>query len=201
MRYQIMVFPELTDARELDLSSYDTLRELATVTDFPSEDQVVKAARKRWPDAAAIVMPLTIGIAETHVIALVNDAHAKVSADTRIECVAIIYAASDTADDRKRIKQKAAFTRELWRMPVTRPELAHSHRIELRATDLEVPSFTEARVGTYEGRLVIYAELGGIELSIRFEDPRVQLVVSGAPDRVPPDGRDVSGELDRIAGV
>lgn len=202
MRYQIMVFPQPTDPRDIDHSSADILRSQAPiVAEYPSEEMVAMEARHRWPDAAAMVIPLEIGTGETRVIGLVADAHAAVGEQTKIPCTAIVYAAPDTDADRQRIKRRVAFNRGLWKMPVTRPEFAAIHRVEIRATDLEVPSFTEARVGYYEGRLVIYAELGGIELSIRFDDPAVQLSVSGAPATVAADGRDVSGALDRIAGV
>jgi len=188
MRYLILAPTDPIDPRHLELKSSDALHELAPVVmDCASEKHAAQFVRNRYPEAVAMPVPVTIGSGKTVFLGFVDDPSRKIDPDAPIPFVMFVQC----------VPQKAAgFTREFWKIPVVKPEMAKTHQIDLRHTDLDVPVFTEARVGTHNGRLAIHVEIGGVEFSIRFQDPRAQLVLmSGPPGNVTLDVRD-SGETE-----
>ncbi len=201
MRYQILVPPNPTDPRELEIKSSDMLNDvLPIVMDCETEAQAVRYVRARYHDAVAMPFPVKVGSGEIVLLGIVPDPQRVIDPHGEIPFVMFVRMVAQHDADRHRLKKGPAggFDRTLWKVPVINPELASTYQVDLRATDLEVPTFTGAHVGSHEGRLVIYVNVGGIEMSIRFEDPRVQLIVSsGSASTVDSDGRDAS-DLNRV---
>lgn len=202
MRYQVLIPPAPMDPRMLKLESLDALLKVAPEASVHlTETGTSQHIRHRWPDAVAMPMPVAIGSGDCMLLAIVADPTRLIGADVMIPCVAFVRPMADNDAEKRSMKRNPGkiFSRGLWKVPVIKPELNALHRVEIRANDLEVPMFTGARVGYHEGRLTIYVEVGESEMSIRFEDPRLQ-IVSGVPTTVDVD--DVEGnELDRLGGV
>ncbi len=206
MRYQILKpIGETFDPREYDLkSAADLYSHVTSIADLDSEQQAADYTRHILPNATVMPIPIEVGSGQTVLLGFINDEQARriANPDREIPFVLFVQAISTNDADRHRIKRGGrggAFDRLIWKVRPVRPEMQRTFPVELRATDLEVPTFTDAKVGYHDGKLTMYVEVGGIEMSLTFQQLGLVLNESESPATVPVDGG--SSELDRIGSV
>ncbi len=166
------------DPRGLKLASSDALHKAAPVIgEADTEDEAARAVRRLEPDAVPMIFQVPVGSGHMVLLGLLNDqfARQRVNVEAEIPFVMFVQAVPEYDADRQRLKKGHGFTEDTWRLRPVCPDLYESHEVELRATDLRVPAFTQARVGYHNGRLTVFVEVGGIELSMTFTDD-LQLV-------------------------
>lgn len=183
MRYRILKPTKPTDPRSLQLGSLAVLDAiLSPIFECATEKECVKHLRSMCDGGVAMPVPVTIGSGQSYLLGFVEDEMAvrRVDPDQEIPFVLFVHPVAENDDDRRVIKAAGArlFDRKLWKVPVVCAELAKTYDVEIRASDAEVPVFTTARVGHHKGKLVIYAEAAGVELSIAFDDPNVRLTAT-----------------------
>jgi hypothetical protein len=149
--------------------------------DCETEGQAVAYVRRLLPDAVAMPVPVAIGSGQTFLLGIVADGSRRIDPDGEIPFALCVQAVAQNDADRHRAKKGPVFDRLLWKVKPVCPELAQSYKVELRASDLDVPAYVDAKVGHHNGKLVIYVELGGIEMSLGFDDPEL-VIKTGAPD-------------------
>jgi hypothetical protein len=172
MRYLILKPTEAVDPRELELASLANLHAaMPAVMDCETEAQAVAYVRRVLPDAVAMPVPVAIGSGQTFLLGIVADGSRRIDPDGEIPFALCVQAVAQNDADRHRMKKGQVFDRLAWKVKPVCPELAHAYKVELRASDLDVPAFVDAKVGHHNGRLVIYVELGGIEMSLGFVEP------------------------------
>lgn len=203
MRYMILKPQAPIHPQQLDVASLDHLYAFAPViVEAKSEREAVSAVRKVHPGAVAMIMPAQIGVGRVCLIGLIDDdtQRRQVDIDKPIPFALLVHPMADTDADRQFMKRRPqdAFDRALWKVPPQSPDLFKAHGIELRATDLDVPGFTTAKVGHIDGKLVVYVEIGGIEMSMHFDNPALQLVELPPPDELEDTGRVAKLEPDPV---
>lgn len=173
MRYLVLKPRDPFDPRALRITSLaDLHNHIPTVADCDRERDAVTAVRSMYPDAVGMPCPIHVGSGDMWLLGFVEEAWKPINPDAVIPFCVFVQLVAENAMDKATLQRKPAhaFDRQLWKLPIVRPELGASHEVEIRASDLEVPAFVNARVGTYNGRLTIYAEVGGIEMSMTFRD-------------------------------
>lgn len=186
MRYQVLIPPSPVDPRDEEFPSADDLyRVLPVAGVHPTERAAASMVRDRFPDAAGMPMVVDLGSGQVMLLGFVADPERPIDPDDAIPFACFVRVLADTDADRVYLAKlqkmgNSPFKRELWKIPVHKPELARRMRVDLRSTDLEVPAFVEMSVGSHEGHLTLHAEIGEFQMSIRFADPRVQVVVASS---------------------
>jgi hypothetical protein len=171
MRYLILKPTKPTDPRELELASLADLHAvMVPVIDCENESQAVRQVRKMFPNAVGMPVPISIGSGKSFLLGFVEEANQVIDPDGAIPFAVCVQAIAQNDADRHAMKKGPAFDRALWKIKPIIPDLGTSHRVELRATDLEVPAYVDAKVGHHNGKLTIYVELGGVEMSLSFVD-------------------------------
>lgn len=174
MLYLVLRPPHPFDPRDSEFRSMDNLHECIPIAmHCDTEREAVAYVRSRFPDAVAMPVPVPVGSGEIVLLGFVADPSRPVSDQDDIPFILFVQAMAGG-----KTAKRSAFDRSLWKVPVIRPELYGECDVDLRATDLEVPSFTKARIGHRDGKQVIYVEVGGIEMSLMFLDPEIQLIVN-----------------------
>jgi hypothetical protein len=176
-------------------SSDDLMAFLTPIADLGAEGPAAEYVRAILPDATAMVVPVHIGSGSSLFLGLITDVDARrqVNLDKHLPFVLLVRAISDQRDSA--MTRKKPFDQRLWSLRPMRPDLGKTYPVEVRSSDAGAPVFTEARVGFYNGRLVVYVEAEGVRFSIGFQDLGLELKESEAPASVAVDG---SSELDRI---
>lgn len=179
MRYQILKPNQPLDPRRLELGSLEALTNRAPViAECATEAECAAQARRLLPDAIAMVFLLEIGAGKSIVLGLTarEEDRQGVQADGEIPFALLVYATTENAMERQRMRRgEPPFTEAQWKLRPVCPDLYRTEEVELRATDLRVPAFTTARIGSHNGRLTIYVEIGGIEMSMTFADPDLEI--------------------------
>lgn len=178
MLYQILLPPAPLDPRQLGAASLDRLYEaMPCLIECDLEEEAVQAVHNVHPGAIAMPVPVPMGSGEVMLLGILDDVR-KVPTETApgILFSMFVYAVAESGSDRTRIKERKQFSRRAWRTPVQVPNLdVRTQPVEVRAADLETPMRVEANVGRVSGHLVVHCEVGGIAMSIRFEDPALEL--------------------------
>lgn len=184
MRYRILRPVTPIDLRLYEFDSLTALYDAAPVaSECHLEQEAVDYVREVHPDAMAI--PFTVEVGSGNVMLLGFVPHdAPYDAESNILFVMFVYAIPDNERDKARIKAHEQYNQHKWKAPVIRPPscaLATTHRVAVRATDLPVYAATEAKVFYRDDRMVVYMEIGGVEMSMEFLDRGVQIrtVTSG----------------------
>lgn len=179
MRFCVRQPKEPTDLRDF---KFETIADLDTMTpvvaSYATELEAKYHVRRLWTGAVVMPFPVTIGSGQTVLLGVLVDASRPVSAGSRIPFDMFVQPVSESDADRDRIRHYLAgkrelWNRELWRVKPIRPDMYKNVAVEVRATELEVPFFTQAKIGHVEGRLVMFLELGDHEISVHFDDPAV----------------------------
>lgn len=173
MRYAILRPLEPTfDPRHVELKDYAHLHELLPpVAELETETEAVSCARRMYPGALAMPMPLKIGSGHTVALGFVEDPSEPFDQDDDIPFVLFVQPLPQSDLDRRSIwaainKGKPLFDQRAWSLKPVRPELHRTMAIEWRTSELDAPAYLDARVGYEDGRLVIYAEMGEHSMSI-----------------------------------
>lgn len=178
MLYQILLPPAPLDPRQLGAASLDHLYEAMPCTlECDLEEEAVQAVHDVHPGAIAMPVPVPMGAGEVMLLGILDDVR-KVPTETApgILFSMFVYAVSESHSDRIRIMNRKQFSRRAWRTPVQVPNRdVRMQAVEVRAADLETPMRVEAKVGRISGHLVVHCEVGGITMSLRFEDPALDL--------------------------
>jgi hypothetical protein len=176
MRYTILRPHEPTDPRFCDFDSLLAMRDaLPPVSDTDVEEDAVDEVRRLFPDALAMPVGVRVGAGQIVLLGLVN-ALKRIDESGRIPFVLFVQAIPETPRDKQRIRDGLQFHRTMWRPPVLRPPTPDSSQdfdVHVRATDLDAFAIVPLRVFRRldNGKTVLYAEVGGIELSIEFQEP------------------------------
>lgn len=186
MRYLILKPTAPVDPRTLKLASTLELHaKIPPLVECEHERAAVAFVRKVMPDAVGMLFPIQIGSGQTVLLGFVADDVQRRAVDPEkpIHFELIVQPVPQNEGDRVHLKRRPgeAFTRALWKVPPEPPDLYKRHAVEIRATDAEVPIFVDALVGRDQrGRLLIYADVAGIQMSMHFDDKAVTL------DELPP---------------
>jgi hypothetical protein len=178
MRYQILLPDQPLDPRKVGVNSLARLYEVMRCTvECDLEEEAVQSVHDVYPSAVAMPIPLPVGSGEVMLLGILEDVRkAPGFSDAEIPFVMFVYAVAEHAADRKVIQKREQFSRRAWRTPVQVPSRdARVHPVEVRAADLESPMRVDAQVGRVGGHLVIHCDVGGITMSVRFEDPALDL--------------------------
>jgi hypothetical protein len=194
MRFQILKPAKAFDPRSTTFRSLDELRELAKLhVECKDERAAVDFVRREYPGAVALIFPVAIGSGDTVLLGFVNDDEQRRALDPsgEVNFVMLVQPIAEHEAERQLIKRMGGkvFSRELWKVRVERPGIFKRQSVELRAGDLEVPAFTDALIGHgSDGRLVIFVEVGGIEMSLHFDNKNVKITESDPASPEPYDG-------------
>lgn len=175
MRYTILKPSGPFDPRRAEYPSLDHLREkMPSTADCELESQAAEAVRELYPDAIAMPVPIRIGSGEMLLLGILACAQ-PVDLEGPIPFVGFVQAVPQHNMDQVAIKKRRQFNRTLWKAPVLAPRGdAHEVKVELRASDLEIPSRVVARMyrraDKRGGRPVLYLDLNGVEMSVEFLD-------------------------------
>jgi hypothetical protein len=178
MLYQILLPPEPIDPRDLEIDSLQRLHEIMPCTiECDLEEDAVQAVHDVYPSAIAMPVPVSLGSGKIMLLGILDDVRKAPTDDVSgVAFAMFVHAVAEHVGDRGRIKNLLQFSRRAWRTPVQVPSRdTKAHAVEVRASDLETPMRVEAKVGRISGHLVIHCEIGGIAMSVRFEDPAVDL--------------------------
>lgn len=181
MRYLILKPKAPTDPRTLKpQSTLDLHARLLPHVECESERAAVAFVRDLLPNAVALMFPMQIGSGQTVLLGFVEDEDQRraVDLDTEIKFVLFVQPVPQDDGERMLLRRRPgdAFGRKLWKVQPRMPDLPTIESIELRASDLEVPYFGHATVGSLDGRLVIHVEVGDVQMSLHFDDPALGLV-------------------------
>jgi hypothetical protein len=191
MRYNVYRFTSPTDPRHRHADSLDTLFQgMDSFGRFHDELDAVEAVRGVYPDAVAMPVILEVGSGSVMVLGLLESSSVPTDPSGRIPFVMLVQAVGDNGNDRMRMRKQQQFTERLWQAPVADPKTdIDFYKVEVRATDLRASASVPAAVGRdMSGRLVIRVEVGGVSMSMTFDDPRATLSrtpsasSSGEPD-------------------
>lgn len=183
MRYLILKpsTPSI-DPRSLKLPDMAALHDLIPlVSECSSEEEAARCVRNMLPDAASMIVPVVIGVGQTFLLGMLEDGSAKIDPDRPMPFALVVQAVAESDADRWAMKKaiqrnEPPFREELWKLRPVIPMLFKTESVELRASDLRVPAYVDAKIGAHNGRLTIYVELGGIEMSLTFKNPALELV-------------------------
>lgn len=193
MKYVILKPAKPLDPRRLvNLKSVDELDKwFEHIGTSDQEAAIVPLVRQLLPDSVPMPVPIKIGpvregAGEVFLLGFVEDSSVAVDPNGDIPFVLFVHARGEGGGDTFQLKKLGhrIYDRTLWRLPPIRPELARVYDVEARVTDLEVPLFTELRVGTHNGRLVLWADLLGKQISFTFDD-EVMFVDGGKASEAP----------------
>jgi hypothetical protein len=177
MRYNVYHFASPTDPRHRRADSLEELFGGMQVEQYSDELDAVAAVRKAHPNAVAMPMQLQVGSGSVLVLGVVASTQTPIDPNGRIPFVTLVHATANNGPDRARMRKQQQFTERLWQAPVAQPKTdIDFYKVEVRATDLRASASVPAAVGRdATGRLVIRVEVGGVEMSMTFDDPRATL--------------------------
>lgn len=177
MIYQILNPLEPLDPRQAKIDSLMRLYEIMpSLVECDLEEEAVREVHDRYASAVAMPVPVPIGSGEVFLLGILADVRDAPNLK-EIRFPLFVHAVAETARDRKLVKERNQFSRRAWRTPVRCPtKEARTFKVEVRASDLETPMFVDATVGEIAGRLILHCEIGGIAMSVHFEDPAVHLI-------------------------
>jgi hypothetical protein len=183
MRYLILRPVSPTDPRHLAIESLPHLHELFPLTvECSLEEEAVESVRAMYPDAIAMPVPFRVGSGEMFLLGILASIATRPNGNEDINSIAIpfvllVQAVAEDAIDRRTLKDRKQFTSRAWQPPVVDPAGSVArYVVELRASDLATPVRTHATVGTHDGKLAIRCAIGGVAMSITFEDPSAVLL-------------------------
>lgn len=180
MRYQILQPSAPLDPRKHHFDSLDAFHAVLPVVDADDlEEDAVASVRRRYPDALAMPCPVKIGSGTVWMLAIIEGISVPRNPDDDIPFVLFVRAQAETDRERKAIGDYKHWNRKLWKAPVLQPMIdteTVSMPVELRTSEIDEPRELHATVGhARDGRVVIYCQLAGVELSLAFSEP-VQIV-------------------------
>lgn len=190
MRYQVLRPKSPTDPRHLKLESTEHLNEVCPmIVEASIEDEAVEAVRAMYPDAIAMPVPFKLGSGEGFLLGILESIATRPSGDSDVHAdpipfVLLVRATADDAVDRRTLRDRQQFSRQLWQAPVIDPtDNISRHTVELRASNLPNPVRTKAVCGEHNGRLTIRCVVDGVALSITFESPDAEITAQGYSTR------------------
>jgi len=195
MKYLVLKPPVAFDPRNRTFANLECLLELVPkVSTCDFEGDAADEVRELYPDALAMPTPVKIGSGTSWMLGIIASVDTPRDPDAEIPFVCFVMAQAETDRERKKLATPKHWTQSLWKPQVVRPTGSITTPIEIRATDLPQPSMLDAKIGkTADGRTVLYATLGGIELSITFRDPDVAITAK-SPEPYP---ENVDGQADK----
>lgn len=181
MRYTLLRPAEPVDPRDLNFASNDALNAaLPIYKECDLQSQAMQEVRALYPDCVVMPVPLRLGSGDVFLLGVLPDVGAPRDPDAKIPFVMFVMATAQHGSDTTQIKKRQQWDRRLWKPPVlktpTDADPVEDLDIEFRASDLEQPIRMQAEVYTRTDRngvrrLVMYLELGGVEMSIEVMDP------------------------------
>lgn len=190
MKYVVMKPATPVDVRKRAFVTYEEMYAAWNViAECDTEAEAAQTMRWHFPDAVGFPAPVYVssvtGGMPTIVMAMIERITA-VSLDGMIPFVMIVHAVSSNDRDRYAIKKRLQFSKEKWKPPVIVPASGIRPTAELRATNLDQPERPHVLVGRDRGHLVFHIELNGIAMSLKFDDPRLDLSLSFAHETSEP---------------
>jgi len=171
MRYQLMFpphgVPPVADYKTIE-DFVESMHGISEETDLESD--AIARVRARWADAYAVVIPRAIGSGDIWVLGILESPHAELSVGSQPHPFkAVIMAKAENASDKKSISKRSHFSREMWKLPVEHVR-GPATNIEIRRAGLVAPVRAVATIGTVGVKPVLTFEIGGVPMSIRFDD-------------------------------
>lgn len=135
--------------------------------------------RETYPESIALPFPVRVGSGELIMLGIIESARVAFNQNEPLPFVWVIQPVGDgSSRERARIGSPTVFDRGLWKPAIFKPDAATTEilPVEVRATDLAAPVTTSARVGRVNGKLCIYLDVDGVELSVVFDGVDWELV-------------------------
>lgn len=175
MKYAIRK-PRLAKTFDPRKHHFESLEQLEAVLGFEvgesSETLIESELTEMYPDRLCMPVFVSIGSGKIVMLGVIEriDQYSDPE-ETELPFVAFVHPIAQTPRERDMVKIGKHWNIRVWKTPVVKVVEAMTASVELRATDLDFPTRTNAAIGkTRDGRPAIYIEVNGVEMSLVFDE-------------------------------